>query len=575
MDRDLWLRIAFRLDSQWDHWLFDEFQDTSRAQWRALDLLIGEVIQSAEGSRTFFCVGDAKQSIYGWRGGDRKLFGEIASRYGEAIELRRLVTSHRSRRAVIDLVNAVFGNEAVLKELYGAAGAAWAKDWEPHRSAVTGEGGYACYLEARPVEGEGFPEESEEEIGADAEEEGSSPLDGALASLIRETIRPSERGLSCAVLVQTNAWARRLTDRLRKEGVGPVFLEGEIFPGADNQLGRLVTAALQSLAHPADMLARGWLEASPLGEPFRLEWERIGWRILHENGFHGVVEEILGRIPSSLGDAFAKERASLLREMAYRFDQTGSRDVERFLRFWKEQPVRLPEMTGTVQVMTIHKAKGLGFDVVVVTELERPLRRRGNLLRIEEDSGGAGGLLLAPGKAIVEKIPALAKAAEKAEEEERFERLCLLYVALTRARRELYLLAEASAKERGKSAGGPAAPTHRELLRRTLAEGPVRSLREGSGIDVLFERGERRKLEEPGSVPVEKESVPRPAEAFSFHPRSVRRMPVAPSRFEERERGQGVFTPLRSAGRKWGSLVHELLSRVERADAASLEPLRR
>ncbi len=571
MDQDAWLRIAFRLDSQWDHWLFDEFQDTSRAQWQALQLLVEETIQSTEGARTFFCVGDAKQSIYGWRGGDRKLFEEIASRYAGGVAIERLAVSYRSRPAVIDLVNRVFGDKAALEGLYGKAGIAWTKEWEPHASALEGSTGYSCYLEAGAGPGEPLRSEGGVEESGQEDEEGlASPVGPALARVMREIIRPAERGLSCAVLVQTNGWARRLASRLRKERVGSVFLEGEIFPGADNQLGRLVAAALQSLVHPGDSLARGWLDSSPLGDRFRREWEETGWRILHEKGFAGVVTEILGRLPGT-PDAFAKERQGLLREMACRFDQSGSRDIERFLRFWREQPVRLPETTGTIQVMTVHKAKGLGFDVVVVAELDRPIRLRSGLLEVETPEGAAG-LLLAPGKAIAGKIPGLAKARAKAWEEELFERLCVLYVALTRARRELYVLAEAPRLAPRAGSAGLGAPTHRDLLRRALAGGEPRPLWEKSGIDLWFERGTRSAPEAAVRVPLEEESE-RPG-SLRFPPRSVLSIPTAPSRSGEERAPTGSWVPARAAAREWGSHVHEWLARIERADESTQESLR-
>ena len=65
--------MNFRLDSSYDHWLLDEFQDTSRLQWQALRDLVDEVIQSDSGRRSFFYVGDTKQAIYSWRGGDPRL----------------------------------------------------------------------------------------------------------------------------------------------------------------------------------------------------------------------------------------------------------------------------------------------------------------------------------------------------------------------------------------------------------------------------------------------------------------------------------------------------------------------
>ena len=59
-----------RLDAEIDHWLLDEFQDTSPGQWAILRNLIDEAVQDPTEARSFFYVGDVKQSVYAWRGGD-------------------------------------------------------------------------------------------------------------------------------------------------------------------------------------------------------------------------------------------------------------------------------------------------------------------------------------------------------------------------------------------------------------------------------------------------------------------------------------------------------------------------
>ena len=55
--------MDFRLDGHYDHWLFDEFQDTSRPQWAVVQNLIDEILQDTSGQRSLFYVGDTKQSL--------------------------------------------------------------------------------------------------------------------------------------------------------------------------------------------------------------------------------------------------------------------------------------------------------------------------------------------------------------------------------------------------------------------------------------------------------------------------------------------------------------------------------
>ena len=116
---DLKGSIAYRLDSRHNHWLLDEFQDTSRAQWEVLDPLVSEVIMDPSDERTFFYVGDTKQSIYGWRGGDDRLFREIFRYYNkhkkDHIEEAQLALSYRSDKAIIEVVNAVFDKDRVAE----------------------------------------------------------------------------------------------------------------------------------------------------------------------------------------------------------------------------------------------------------------------------------------------------------------------------------------------------------------------------------------------------------------------------------------------------------------------------
>ena len=99
--------IDFRLDARYDHWLLDEFQDTSQPQWQAIHHLIDEVMQDTEGNRSIFVVGDSKQSIYGWRGGEPRLFDDLRDYYGDLFAEWDMDVSYRSSGHVLDLVNTV------------------------------------------------------------------------------------------------------------------------------------------------------------------------------------------------------------------------------------------------------------------------------------------------------------------------------------------------------------------------------------------------------------------------------------------------------------------------------------
>jgi ATP-dependent exoDNAse (exonuclease V) beta subunit len=100
--------LYFRLDASIEHMLLDEFQDTSILQYEILKPLIQE-ITSGEGvfrEGSFFFVGDVKQSIYRFRGGVSALFAEVAQ--DNATEVDKLLTNYRSQKEVVSFVNSVF-----------------------------------------------------------------------------------------------------------------------------------------------------------------------------------------------------------------------------------------------------------------------------------------------------------------------------------------------------------------------------------------------------------------------------------------------------------------------------------
>ncbi len=100
--------LYFRLDSKIDHILIDEFQDTSISQYKILEPLIEEVVEGCgvKQNRSFFYVGDTKQSIYRFRGGVKELFSYVQKKFDVKKEL--LNKNYRSYKKVVEFVNKVF-----------------------------------------------------------------------------------------------------------------------------------------------------------------------------------------------------------------------------------------------------------------------------------------------------------------------------------------------------------------------------------------------------------------------------------------------------------------------------------
>ena len=431
--------LDFRLDSSFDHWLLDEFQDTSRLQWQGLRDLVDEVIQGDTGQRSFFYVGDTKQAIYAWRGGDPRLFDEVADFYNASGTQRidtseALDVSFRSVPEILDAVNAIFSPdhlrqvaqkldfpEQMLDRWYSA----W-RDHEAH-NALRNDG---CF-DWRPLE---LPAEEKRAM-----------LDEEAARLIAG-IDPLAKGLSCAVLVRSNARILTVINALRKAGL-PAASEGRFFPCQDSDLTSALLALLSVVAHPDDSLSYGHSRMTPLAKVFGddvHEFRRAALAKIREAGFHGVLADWLSRV--EIGDRpFAKGRAEDLLKGAADFDATwqGRACLDEFISFAQGFVSSEDPAAGSIRVLTIHASKGLDFDMVVLPDIDAPAfsGRRDAAIHLHYGPDGRvkWGLELPP-KGICISDPVLRQAWESDAAEDCYESLCLFYVAVTRAKRGLYLL---------------------------------------------------------------------------------------------------------------------------------------
>ena len=142
-DRD---GFFYRLDGKLRHLLLDEFQDTSRLQWQVLAPLAMETASGAD-DHSFFCVGDAKQSIYGWRGGSPELFGHLESQW-PSLDWDSLTNSFRSAPLIIETVNRVFGgiggNPVFTDENLQVAANEWGTGYAKQSANDAELAGYVC-----------------------------------------------------------------------------------------------------------------------------------------------------------------------------------------------------------------------------------------------------------------------------------------------------------------------------------------------------------------------------------------------------------------------------------------------
>ncbi|MFT5467199.1 MAG: ATP-dependent helicase/nuclease subunit A [Verrucomicrobiales bacterium] len=562
------LNIDYRLDGQFDHWLLDEFQDTSLPQWKVIENLIDEVVQDDSGERSFFYVGDVKQAIFGWRGGDSRLFHDIFDHYDVGSEPRiretRMEVSFRSGPAILDAVNRVFGNRFLFDRMFPDHSdfvARWFKNWGEHEPNDKKRGDFFQLLNVPKAERDGpTGEEMRFEV----------------VTQLLEQFRPHEKKMTCGILVRRNTTATKLADYIRSKTQIPVVIEGDTLIGSDHPVAASFLALLQLAAHPGDRLAWKHLTMTPAKVRSR------GWLVettlerIHDQGFTAAFEfwlELLieGRFEP---DEFAKRRVEQLRQATREFDETGSRKIDEFMRYAKAFTARESPASGAVQIMTIHKSKGLGFDAVIVAEIEGlrddPLTDLGFLSLVANRNGEGRRreiewVLSMPHQQAGKLDPVLRRARAKLENEAAFEELCVLYVALTRAKFANFVVC-----------GEPneAVASARALVTGALASRVVKpeSEDENSTASVVCEIGDSD-WHLADQFRSDREAVvfqptPPPVEARRRFTALRRQLPseLADQASSPKGAARLLFTPASSVTAAYGTLVHELFEEINWLD---------
>ena len=463
--------IYERLGERYRHFLIDEFQDTSLLQWNALLPLIENALSSGG---TALLVGDAKQAIYRWRNGEVRLFVELPKVFGrsdddrveaerEATLIRnysegeRLDHNRRSAKRIIAFNNALFN--ALAQQLPVEL----RKVYDRHGQRTSHEDEGVVHLERA-------------EPGVKGDDLQQAVLDHALRNLeqaLADGFAPGD----VAVLVRSKRVGRAVAAHLLEHGHAVVSPDG-----------------LQLAADPAIQLLIELLRFLHGGEAVTavrvLQWQAIIRKLENVgigksgNGTLRVPDTITedGRVvlftpPEKLPDPVHLVRqwladhgqprlrttlTALVTELArahglkpaedaavltlldeiHKWTTDHAQDIGGFLEHWErsggERSTAAPEQGQAVQVMTVHKSKGLQFPVVIVPDA-----------RMSSNANHGELFWIDPGEAVPELAIALiresktsrgAELPELIEEEglRTLDSLNLLYVAFTRPEQRLY-----------------------------------------------------------------------------------------------------------------------------------------
>jgi len=481
--------LALRLDYQIRHLLIDEFQDTSISQFELIAQLTAGWMP--DDGRTLFAVGDPMQSIYRFREAEVGLFLKArAEGIGSvALEALELSANFRSQAGIVDWVNQTFAQVMPAVEDIASGAVAYAESRSVH-SRLEGDA-----VEIHPLFAGGAANEAAE-----------------VAKIIADIAAASaghEERQSIAILVRGRNHLREIVPQLKQAGVA--FRAIEIDRLDDRPVVQDLLALTRALAHRGDRVA--WLAilrapwcgltladlhalagtatkaVDALSEP--LSSQSTLWELMHDPARIAALtpdgRTRLARIRPVFADALAQRQRSSLRDTvegtwlalggpACAGSETDLEDAESYLDHLEsreeagaiadfevfEQSLdklfALPDMAAgddAVQIMTIHKAKGLEFDHVIVPGLGKtpPAERKKLFLWMERPANpdasnprrlaSSTNLLLAPIEETgADGDPIYAWIKQLAADKAAFEDGRVLYVAATRAKRRLHLLGE-------------------------------------------------------------------------------------------------------------------------------------
>lgn len=457
------------------HFFVDEFQDTSRLQWENLFPLIEESLSKAG---SLFYVGDTKQAIYRFRGGDSTLFDEAKAAFLSVDDIREEFseTNYRSREQIISFVNHTFSRDNLQK---------WIERNKIQEKGANLSGIYDTYSHVQQKPNpkaektiKGFV--SVQKIPLDGKldkDEMDVTIEIQLVSLLKNQILPRFSLCKVAIIVRTNQEAAWITNILSAQNI-PVASERTL-DISSNYLICEIVRFLAFLDSPIDsfsftcfisgdifckitglkreavfaFLLKNRENSKALYTLFRDEWEEI-WEIYIEPYFHAVgflpIYDLVNKIfkEYKIFQNFSEYEGffyQLLEILKYG-ESMGENSLKAFLTKWNNEDKAdedkknfqavLPDYLDAVKIWTIHKAKGLQSQVVIIPFAylnNKPINRvyeidgNGNCIpyQIDEDRRSVSSRL--------EELHQKEFSLQLTDE------LNAFYVAITRAEDELYI----------------------------------------------------------------------------------------------------------------------------------------
>ena len=471
--------IYERLGERYKHFFIDEFQDTSEMQWQNLIPLIDNATsaENISGERgSLMIVGDPKQSIYRWRGGKAEQFIALGKDHNPFNNKDKVLFSlgknYRSSSEVINFNNDLF---QMLSAQFTH------KDYidlyanHSHQESNEKIGGYINISFIPKVE------------DVEVDESGESPdktqlYVAAVLKTIQEVQSLGFNYRDIAILTRKRSHGIAIATELTGKNIPIISSETLMIANATEV--RFIINVLRYLKNRRDLEAKANFlqyiatyiqEVMPIHDfiaagmekiaekdfetwlfPFMNDDKTFPFSDIRKKSLYEAVETIIAKFldPKS-NNAYVQFFLDIVLER----DMKNQAGISDFLEYWDKNAEKFsipsPEGTDAIRIMTIHKAKGLEFPIVIFPFAEEDFGRKPkDKLWLDSDSEvfGLPKVLIDNSSAVESFGPEASKVYLQKKQEELLDNINVLYVALTRAEEQLYIISSMNLNKEGEPA---------------------------------------------------------------------------------------------------------------------------
>ena len=447
--------IYERLGEKFNDFFIDEFQDTSHLQWENLIPLVDNALSRLKDGKpgSLTLVGDVKQSIYAWRGGDPEIFLQLIkgnSPFPVSADNKVLKNNFRSNKDIVKFNNDLFTylseNQPYeeINEIYK----------EVKQNPIKSESGYIEIDFQYNKDEYPYPEMVLDKIRLILEKEADN-----------ESFKPSD----ICVLVRSNKESKAIAELLEEQDISVItatdllihkdssvqviyhFLR--LFYEVDNEEDKLLIIENYQQINSAQNIEiddlKSMIKMKPNGfiDAFNAVFNTT---LQPHNIFRFSVHQQVEYLVDQLGfDIDFNIYLSSFLEEVFNYNENENADTKGFLKYWEnykeKRSVSTSVLDNSVNLMTIHKSKGLEFPYVIIPGLDSKLDDINKKKYWQEipnvESEIPFSLIMQPNKMLLEHSSSH-NNLRKLYEQSVLENLNLLYVSCTRASKALFLLSE-------------------------------------------------------------------------------------------------------------------------------------